>query len=400
MVRIVATAAGVVSPIGIGLAEFASALYGGKSGAAASARFPGLVTAEVNDFTPQTWLGNKGIRVLDRTARLLAVAAHLALTEGGLLEGGAEKGGDELGLVCGTMFGSIHSITSFDWSGITEGTNYVNPGEFPNTVINSAAGQAAIKHGLRGINSTISAGLASGLHAMQYGADCLRFGRARVVLAGGAEELCEESVLGFRKNGLVSCSGSARPFAQGRDGIVLGEGAALCVLETEESAIARGRTPWFEIRGFGCTQDAQSIRSFNMRGDGAAEAIWLALHDASIEPAQVNGVIASANGSRAGDGMEARALEKVFGARAGGLAICAPKGALGEWMGATGAASTITAGLAMRAHKMPPTAGFEAGGHGLHMSSNATPISGEYALINAFGCDGNNASMVIRQWNN
>src|SRR5262249_50763210 len=156
--------------------------------------FPGYITAELAGFNAQQWLG-KGIRPLDRSARLLAVAAQMALGDSGLSQESAELGDPELGLVCGTLFGSVHSITSFDWTGLTEGSNLVSPMEFPNTVINSAAGQAAIKHKLRGVNSTICAGLASGLHAIHYAAEFLRFGRARALLSGGVDELCEESVL-------------------------------------------------------------------------------------------------------------------------------------------------------------------------------------------------------------
>jgi len=187
--RIVVTAAGVISPIGAGVEKFGCALYSGRSAVGPSARFPGHTTAEIADFQPQEWLG-KGIRVMDRSARLLAVAAHMALTGAELSREGREIADPELGLVCGTVFGSVHSITSFDWSGLEEGPAYVSPMEFPNTVINAPAGQSAIKHRLRGVNSTVCAGLASGLHAIAYAADFLRFGRARALLAGGVEELC------------------------------------------------------------------------------------------------------------------------------------------------------------------------------------------------------------------
>src|SRR5439155_18478109 len=117
---------------------------------------------------------------------------------------------------CGTVFGSVHSITSFDWSGLEDGPAYVSPMEFPNTVINAPAGQAAIKHRLRGVNSTVCAGVASGLHAINYAADFLRFGRARALLAGGVEELCEETVLGCRGIGMASHGHVARPFDPAR----------------------------------------------------------------------------------------------------------------------------------------------------------------------------------------
>lgn len=302
--RVVVTGAGVISPIGAGMEAFGQALYNGDAGVRSSARFEGRPVAEISDFDPAPWLGNKGVRVLDRGARLLCVAAQMAL-------GGIE--GPEIGLVCGTMFGSMHSIVEFDWTGVTEGPNYVNPMQFPNTVINSASGQAAIRYKLRGLNSTVCAGTASGLFAIHYAAECLRLGRAQMLLAGGAEELCEESLLGFRETGAESPTGSARPFGAERDGAVAGEGAALWVVETEESARARNANPLFEICGFGARQSARGIQDFTGGVEDASEAISEALLMSQIPPSRIACVVASASGSRTGDAMEARALRSVFG---------------------------------------------------------------------------------------
>jgi 3-oxoacyl-[acyl-carrier-protein] synthase II len=400
MTRVVVTAAGISSPIGIGLEEFTCGLYKGTTATAPSSRFASAVTAEIADFRPEKWLGNKGIRVLDRSARLLAVAAHLALQAPSTLQEANDTGDPELGLVCGTMFGCVHSITAFDWSGITEGPNLVNPMDFPNTVINSPAGQAAIKHKLRGVNSTVCAGLASGLYALQYAAEFLRFGRARALLAGGVEELCEESVLGFRKTGVASPSGFPRPFGASRDGAVPGEAAAIWMLETEETALQKGRTPRLELCGFGCAHDARNISCFDVRGRGATDAIEQALENSGIGPDRIACVVASASGSRAGDEMEARALQNVLGPRLREIPVCAPKATFGEAMGASGAACAIVAGIALENRCVPPTAGFESSDYDLRLSAKSTPISGDYALVNAFGCDGNNASMVIRRWTN
>jgi 3-oxoacyl-[acyl-carrier-protein] synthase II len=398
--KVVVTAAGVISPLGAGIENFACALYAGKSGIAASTRFPGLAAADLGEFRPQQWLGNKGIRVLDRSARLLAVAAQMALSDAGLLQAEERDGDPELGLVCGTAFGVVHSIASFDWSGLADGPHLVSPMEFPNTVINSPAGQTAIKHKLRGVNSTICAGFASGLFAISYAAEFLRFGRGNALLAGGVEELCEESALGFRKLGAASPSGCPRPFAADRDGVVPGEGSALWLLELEQIALARGRTPWLEICGFGSAQDAYRIDGFDVRGAGAAEAMERAMVDADVAPGELACIITSASGSHAGDEMEARALKCVFGDQLPDIPLCAPKAAFGEAAGASGALSAVVAGLALQQQKIPPTVGFSGRRNGLRLSGNSEPIGGNYALVNSFGCDGNNASLVIRLWQN
>jgi len=395
-VRVVVTGAGVVSAIGCGLEEFERNLYGGCTGIGPSPLMgDGAVAAEVRNFTPQQWLGSKGIRVLDRSARLLSVAAQMALSSTGLVQQEGAEGDPNLGLVCGTMFGSVHSITSFDWSGLTDGPAYVNPMEFPNTVINSPAGQAAIKHKLRGVNSTISAGLVSGLYAIHYAAEFLRFGRAKALLAGGVEELCEESFLSFRKVGVTSPRGRVEPFAPGRDGVVLGEGSALWMLETEDSARARGVQPLLEIRGFGAAHDAQSINSYRVQAEGATSAIRQALEAAGIEPAQVACIIAASSGSRAADAMEYHALQAVFGDRLAATPVCAPKAAFGEALGASGALCAVAGGLALSKQQLPPTARFSDSDYPLRLAAEPQPVAGDYALVNCFGCDGNNAALVL-----
>ena len=398
--RIVATGTGIISSLAAGVSDFESGLYAGRTGIGPKTLFadsvPGGAAGEIRDFSPQQWLGSKGLRVLDRSARLLCVAAHMALESAGFARQLPAEGDSDLGLVCGTMFGSVHSITSFDWSGLLDGPNLVNPMEFPNTVINSPAGQAAIKHRLRGVNSTISAGLVSGLYAIHYAMEFLRFGRAQALLAGGVEELCEESYLSCRKAGITSPQDKIRPFAPDRDGTVLGEGSALLVLETEEAAIRRGAKPFLEVCGFGSSHDAHSIDSFNVRAAGATSAIRLALQAAGIEPDEIGFIIASASGSRTGDAMEAHALENVFGKRLADIPICAPKAAFGESLGASGALLAVTAGIALQRNTVPPTAGFEASEPGLRLSSSPQPFKGNYALVNCFGCDGNNAALVLK----
>lgn len=398
--RIVVTGGGVISPLGAGIEAFADALWSGRSAVGPSARFPESAIAEFGEFNPTPWLGNKGVRVLDRGTRFLCVAAQMALSSTCLLQEAAGDGDADLGLVCGTMFGGVHSIAAFDWSGLVEGPSMVSPMEFPNTVINAPAGQAAIKHKLRGVNSTICAGLASGLYAIQYAAEFLRFGRARHLMAGGMEEVCDEAALGFRKLGIASPTGAVRPFASGRDGTAAGEGSALWMLETEETARERGMKPWFEICGFGAANDAQGILGYQPRAEGATSAIEQALEETGIGPGEIGCIISSANGSRGGDAMEAQALRNVFGGRLEAVPVSAPKAAIGEMMGASGAFCAVTAGLALQRQEAPPTAGFESSESGLQLSSKTQPFEGEYALIDAFGCDGNNAALIIRLWKN
>lgn len=398
--RIVVTGAGIVSPLGLGIDAFAEGLWSGRSAIIRSARFPASSVAEFGEFNPAPWLGNKGVRVLDRGTRFLAVAAHMVLTDTGLLPDPAGDGDADLGMVCGTMFGGVHSIASFDWTGLTEGPSYVSPLDFPNTVINAPAGQTAIKLKLRGVNSTVCGGLASGLVAIQYAAEFLRFGRARRLMAGGMEEVCDEAALGFDKLKLSSPSGRVLPFGDHADGTAAGEGAALWMMETAESARSRGVEPWFEVCGFGQCHDATRLMGYRADADGAVAAMEQALEESGITASDIGCIVSGANGFPGADAMEALALRQVFGNKLAGIPVSAPKAATGEVMGASGAFCAVAAGLALQRQSAPPTANFSPGNAGLLLSSEAQPFSGEYALVNAFSCDGNNTSLVIRLWKN
>jgi 3-oxoacyl-[acyl-carrier-protein] synthase II len=389
--KVVATGAGVISPIGAGIDEFASQLYAGHCALSSSPDFAGARVAQVLNFSPQTWLGNRGIRVLDRTARLLCVAAQMALSRTGLAEEQSREGDPRLGLIYGTMFGSMRSIAAFDWTCVTEGPNNVSPLEFPNTVISSPGGQAAIKHRLRGVNSTICAGLASGLHALNSAAEFLTCGRARALLAGGAEELCQEALFAFDNLGLLSANGAIGPFA--RSGTVLGEGSALLLLESEASAIARGAVPFLELCGFGEAQDERPTEECGV------VAIRQSLRNSAIDASQIACIISTANGIRCIDDAEAHALEIAFGPRLAEIPICAPKAAFGEAMGASGAFCALVAGLALTRQCLPPTVNCDHEGP-IAISRQAQQFQGDYALVNAFNYDGNATSLVLRRWKN
>ncbi len=396
--RVVITGAGVVSALGVGTAEFARALFEGVCAGARSSRFEeGYVTAEIADFNPEPWLGT-GIRVLDRTARLLCVATQLAMNDAGL-DARAEGTDAELGLVCGTMLGGIHSIASFDWNGITDGPQYVSPLAFPNTVINSAAGQAAIRFALRGINSTLCAGLASGAFALGYAADFVRLGRVRRVMAGGVEELSEEVLVGLQKSGALSATGVARPFARARDGCVPGEGAAILALESESDARARGMAPGIALAGFGATRDVAGREAGDATAPGGAEAIRLALEEADIGPEHVACIVSGGSGNRLGDAREASALRAVFGGRLADVPACAPKAAFGECLGGAGAMSALVASAALSGQRLPPTPGsLGFGEYGIRLSPVTQEVHGDYALVNISGCDGNNAALVLHRF--
>ena len=184
----------------------------------------------------------KDLRNLDRSTRLISSAARLAIDDSKITI--TEDNTHSMGVSIGTTFGSLHSISQFDRSGLIDGPRFVNPSHFPNTVINSPASQVSIRYKIKGFNTTISTGFCASLDAVSYAADFIKLNRADVVLAGGVEELCEETFLGFHKLGCLSGMDGSEPvccpFDARRNGLILSEGAAVLVLENEKHARQRG----------------------------------------------------------------------------------------------------------------------------------------------------------------
>src|SRR2546423_12285648 len=259
MGKVVITGAGVISSLGDSLDEFHAALCKGQNAIKPIELFPTAMLGcplggEIKGFDAQMYLGKRNLRPLDRTSRLVASAAQLALDSSGWTE--EKRNNEEVGLILGTMFCSVRTISEFDRRALEAGPTYASPMDFSNTVINAAAGQTAIAHNLRDVNTTISTGVTSGLEAISYATELIRSGRARALLAGGADELCFESFYGFDRAGLLCRSdGSAGdfpiPFDKRRNGSALGEGAALLMLEDVALARARGAKILGEVVGHG-----------------------------------------------------------------------------------------------------------------------------------------------------
>lgn len=367
MSAVVITGCGVVSAIGIGRADFEAAFLGGRA-------FEDT-TGAVGEFDPKGHLGKKGLRALSRSALMLAVASKLALDNAAITVD--EDNHHELGLVCGTMFGSVQAISAFDWSTLTDGPKYVNPMHFPNTVINAPAGHVGIKHDLRAVNSTVSAGLASGLMALDYGARLVKEGRVSAVVAGGLDELCEESTLALGHACKLSTRGTAKPLDPAADGTVLGEGAALLVLETAEQAQADGRKSGVRLSGFGSAHPGKAMNTTERSAAAAALAIGSALASARLSPEEIGVIVTGASGSPESDQLERTALDQVFGADRSEIPVVMPKRQIGETMGAGGAFAALAAMLILQSDSAP---------------------SADHALVNAFDPQGTCASLILSRW--
>jgi len=411
--RVVVTGAGVVSPLGDSPAALHRALAAG-----ASARKPVELfetsgigcheAGEIRPFDPQAYVGERNLRPLDRTSRLLVVAAQLALADSGWAAAGQPRpAAAEVGLVVGTTFCSVRTIAEFDRRALRLGPTHASPLDFANSVINAAAGQAAIWHGLRGVNSTLAGGEASALQAIAQAAELVRSGRADAVLAGGAEELCFESFLGYYRAGRL-CGSLDRgaverpvPFDARRNGFSLSEGAALLMLEEAEEAAARGAAVRAEVLGWGAAFAAASGEAG--MADAVARAVRLALADAGATPAEIGCLSASASGSVIVDRAEALGVAAALGERAADLPVAAIKAMLGEGLGVSAAWQAVDLVETIGDGVLPGIAGLEQPEPGLPLPLPPTaavtrrlePAALRRALITAVGADGHCVALVL-----
>ncbi len=358
---IVITGIGIVSPIGIGKDSYWDGLRQGKSGFKEISLFDTSggnvhVAGEVIDFEPEVYIGKKDLRILDRSTKLITSAARLAIDDAGLEIN--EKSTRSIGVSVGTTFGSLHSIAQFDLAGLREGPRFVNPSLFPNTVINSPASQVSIRFKIKGFNTTISTGFCASLDALTYAADFIRLKRAEAVLAGGVEELCEETFRGFYSLGLLSGTDGSTPiccpFDAGRNGIILSEGAAILILESREHALRRGATLLAKVSGYGNSFTPETNKKLN-HGNGLGTAISLALREASLDAGEIDYISASANSTRELDRMETEVLKEVFDKHSYTIPVSSIKSMVGETFSASGALSLSAAVGAIHVGFLPPT---------------------------------------------
>jgi 3-oxoacyl-[acyl-carrier-protein] synthase II len=337
---------------------------------------------------------------IDKIGLLAVLGSRRALAAAAFADGPPA----DLGVVLGTMFSGAHTIGEFDRRAQTAGPGLASPLDFANTVLNAAAGQAAIRLSLRGLNTTISGGHTSGLQAVGYGSELVGSGRAPALLAGGAEELAVESYLGFCRAGLM-CGTNGRPghvpvpFDARRTGCALGEGAGFVLMESASAAAERGARVRGEIAAFWSETDPDAFTRGFCGSATIASSIRAALDRAGVRPQEIDAVSAAANGSYTGDSEESDALGDVFGARVPPPAVTAIKSVLGETLGASGPLQVIAMCEAMNDSRLPGIRGFrDSGGSRISaaLSSTVRALPIRTALVLATSPEGSCCALVLR----
>lgn len=404
MDNIVITGLGVLSSIGIGKRAFYEALGKGKSGVRPitlfdTSKFKAKLAGEIPEFKPQDVLGPKGLRNFDRTTKLLLCAGKLCLEDANL---DIDKNNStSIGVSVGTTLGSLWSISEFDKSALRDGPRFVNPAEFPNTVINSPASNLAIRFGIKGPCATISSGFCSSIDALEYAVNTIRNNRARIMLAGGVEELCVQTFIGFYKsNFLAGITGEelSCPFDKRRNGVIFGEGSVLFTLESEESAIERHAHIYARLGGYGTAFSPYAINKYEPKGTGLKKAISASLNNSGLDASRIDCIISSSNSSYSADLIETKVLQEMLGDYAQDIPITAPKSMLGETFALSGALAVATALFAIEKESIPPTINYKESDSACaldYVPNKPRALRINNALCLSFGPTGCNSCLVV-----
>jgi nodulation protein E len=399
--RVVVTGIGVICGIGRNRSEFQRALLEGRSGVRPLTATDCLDLrfrdgAEVSGYDPADHFSLKEADMIDRFAQFAVIAAREAVCHSGidwtpeLLENAA--------IVTGSCVGGQSTEDEGFWNIYKMGRTRVHPMTIPKTMANAGASAISQEFGITGPAFTIATACSSSAHAIGQAFLMVRSGMAELALTGGSEAPFSHGILKAWEAMRVVSPTVCRPFSKDRNGMILGEGGAMLVIESLDHARSRGATPIAELVGFGMSSDAHHITQPS--AEGAAKAIRAALKDAGISPGQVDYVNAHGTGTTANDATETEALHLAFGDHAPRLAISSTKAMHGHTLGAAGAIESIAAILALESGIIPPTINFNE--RDPECDLDYTPncpreAHPEYAISNSFAFGGLNAVLAWRR---
>ena len=399
MNRIAITGIGVVSPVGNNLEEYWQALVEGRSGVGPITSIPTerlniRIAAEVKNHVPEQNFDARVVPLLDRFAQFAVIAARHAVSDAGLIFG--EELAQATATIVGTGVGGQNTLDDGYFRLYGQNAARLHPFTIPRLMVNAGASHISMDLGLRGPTFAVASACASGTHAIGVAFDMIRCGRAAMALAGGAEACLTVGTLKGWEALRVLSADTCRPFSRTRSGLVLGEGAAILVLELLDRAIARNARIYAELRGFGMSADAADIIAPN--AEGSARAIRAALDDARIAEDSIDYINAHGTGTMLNDATETQAIRAVFGAHADRLAISSSKAVLGHGLGAAGALEAAATALAIQRRVMPPTANFEEPDPACDLDvipNTAREQRIRCAMSNSFAFGGLNAVLVL-----
>ena len=411
MRRVVITGLGVVTATGCTIADFFAQLLEGRAGTrriqnlepALAEQLNCKIAAEVLCFDPSQHFDAKELDQLDRFSQFAVVAAKQALEDAGRGEFSEEEQ-NRLGVCVGTAYGGIETLDSSYFSLYRKNASRLSPLVLPRLMYNAAACQVSMRFRARGPTLAPSTACSSGAHAIGEAMRFIQHGQADWMLAGGSDAPITYGVIraweAMRvlapENG--DAARACRPFSADRRGIVIGEGAAVLLLEEYEVARKRGARIYAELAGYGANSDASHITQPSV--EGPARAMQLALDAAGLNPEEVDYINAHGTATRVNDVVETRAIKQVFGARAGKISVSSTKSMHGHVMGASGAIELVATVEALRRGVLPPTANYSKPDPDCdldYVPNQAREQKVRAALSNSFAFGGLNAVLVVKQ---
>lgn len=408
--RVVITGMGAVSPLGHTFQETWEALLAGKSGAGPITLFDASqhktrFACEVKGFDPAALFGGREARRMDRFCQF-ALAAALEAVEQARLEV-SETNRNRIGVLVGTGIGGIGTLLEQAEVLREKGPDRVSPFLVPMMIADSAAAVIAIRLGVRGPNAAFVTACATGSNAIGEAVEMIRRGAADVMLAGGAEaSIVSVAMAGLNVMTALSTfnedpARASRPFDARRDGFVMGEGGAILVLESLESAQARGAQILCEVTGYGTSDDAYHISAPAENGAGAALCMQLALADAGLQPAAVDYINAHGTSTPLNDKAETAAIKAVLGDHARRVAISSTKSMTGHLLGASGALEAAICARIFSENLLPPTINYVNPDPNCdldYVPNQPRPARPQHILSNSFGFGGHNATLALSRF--
>ena len=398
--RVAVTGIGVVTPVGTGREPFWRALLAGESGIAPvtsfdTSRFKVHLGAEVRGFDPAPWCRRRDPAELGRASQMAVAAARLALADAGIELDEIEP--ERAGVAMGTTSGEPIEVERFDDTLLGDGRDAIGSALATRYPCHRIPGQVAGELGFAGVNVMLPNACAAGNYAVAFARDALASGRADLMLAGGADSFSRITYTGFARLGAITTDRCA-PFDRERKGMVPGEGAGVLVLETLESARARGARVYAEVAGYGLSCDAHHMTASHPEGEGPARAMTQAFADAGLSPEQVDYISAHGTGTTTNDRLETLAVKRAFGAAAARVPMSSVKSMLGHTMGAASALEAAVCCLAIAEGWVPPTINYQHPDPDCDLDcvpNQARRLPVKVAMNNAYAFGGANASVLF-----
>jgi len=408
--RVVVTGLGLVTPVGNSVEASWSALVAGMSGAARIQRFDATAfdtqfACEVKGFDPLSVMDRKEAKRMDPYCHFAIAAAKEAIENAGL--GGHFPDPTRTGVIIGTGVGGITTLEEQCAVFLSKGPNRVSPFFVPMFIPDMAAGLISIRWGIKGPNLCTVSACASSAHAIGESFRIIANGDADIMVAGGSEAaITGLAMAGFANMKALSTrnedpTAASRPFDKDRDGFVMGEGAGVCILESLESATARGARILAEIVGYGMSGDAYHMSAPAPEGRGAQQAMRDALRDANVRQEQIGYINAHGTSTPHGDVAETQALKAVFGDHAKKLVFGSTKSMTGHLLGAAGGAEFIVCTLVLQHGVIPPTINYQTPDPDCDLDcapNTAVHRTVDVVMSNSFGFGGHNVSLIARRF--